>query len=86
MATWRAETLARDMIAIIPPNEMCYREVVANTSNEAKGERFLNWAWLRTPYKEFLSYGLIATRDPTFRVDDLIELHHSGGKERLAPL
>ncbi len=48
------------------------REAIMNTSH------FMS--------KEVLSYGLIATRDPTFRVDDLIELHHSGGKERLTPL
>jgi len=37
-------------------------------------------------YKEVLAHSLIAARNPTFGVHDLIELHHSGGKERLTPL
>ncbi|MEN9847116.1 MAG: hypothetical protein RIS36_2263 [Pseudomonadota bacterium] len=37
-------------------------------------------------YDGSLSYGIVSTRNTTFRVDDLIELHHPGGKERLAPV
>lgn len=83
-ATEREGHHARGMIEIIPLKK-------GFDSNVAKGRSIdVHRRRLCIPffkgYDEGLSYGLIATRDPTFRVDDLIELHHAGGKERLAPL